>query len=165
MEQDFDEELNIDFKKIFFILFYRKNLIFKTFIIVLVFFIALTFILPKKYKTDADLYINKSNNTNLAELNPYIISSLTGGEGISGMLNAMGGGLQNEIEIIKSPLVIDNVIKENNLRYKNGRKKGELISTLYFIVQPLSSFILLLFFSSSNSSLVNSFFSLSAIKI
>jgi uncharacterized protein involved in exopolysaccharide biosynthesis len=73
---ELDEDLNIDLKKIFMILWNRKELIAKVFSGVLVFFILLTFILPKKYKVEADLYINKANNTNLMEINPYAIEEL-----------------------------------------------------------------------------------------
>ena len=47
---ELDEDLNIDFKKIFMIFWSRKTLILKVFCSVLAFFILLTFIMPKKYK-------------------------------------------------------------------------------------------------------------------
>lgn len=136
MENKFEEdEVAIDFKKIFKILEYRKKLILRISIAILLFFIALTFILPKKYSTGADLYVSKTNDTNMAELNPYLLSSLNNpGGGISGMLTGSGmSGLQNEIAIMQSPLVMDNVIRENNLRYKTGKKKGEFLSTKDFL--------------------------------
>ena len=49
-QDELDEELTIDLKKIFFALWSRKFLIVKTFMVVLIFFIALTYIMPKKYK-------------------------------------------------------------------------------------------------------------------
>lgn len=131
------DEIIIDFRRVFEILNYRKNLILKTFLVSILFFTVLTFILPKKYETSAELYVNKSNATNLVELNPYMISSLSG-EGMSGLLSGANNALQNEIEIIKSPLVMDGVIKENDLRYKSGKKKGEFISTESFLKKNLS---------------------------
>lgn len=134
-----DEEIVIDLRKTFLAFWYRKELVVKTFSSILLFFILFTFIYPKKYESTAQLYINKSNNTNLMELNPYIISSLSSSDGISSLLSGMSGaGLQNEIEIMQSPLVIDKVIKENNLRYKWGRKRGELLTTKDFLKKNIS---------------------------
>ena len=76
---ELDEELTINFKKIFFTIWNRKFLIVGVFIAVLVFFISLTFISAKKYTVDADLYINRSNNSNMAEINPFVIEDLNGG--------------------------------------------------------------------------------------
>ena len=118
VQDELDEDLNIDLKKIFFTLWSRKFLICKIFAIVFVFFILLTFILPKKWQVDADLYINKSNNTNMTEINPYFIEEVGMGGGMAAMLSGGGGNLMNEIELMQSPLVIDKVIKENNLRFK-----------------------------------------------
>lgn len=132
-----NDELIIDFKKIFRILNHRKLLIAKISISFILFFVILTFIIPKKYETDADIYINKSTNTNLADINPYVISS-SGGEEFPGLPGATADNLQNEIEIMKSPLIMDKVIKENNLRYKKGKKKGELLSTKDFLKKNIS---------------------------
>ena len=119
-----DEEININVFKILKAILSRKELLIKTFLCVLLIFIILTFILPKKYVVSADLYINKSNNSNLIEVNPYVLNE------VSGSLLSMGKdkSLYNEIELIKSELVLDKVIKENNIRYKKGRKKGELLT-------------------------------------
>lgn len=135
---ELDEELTIDLKKIFFILWRRKFLISKVFLIIILFFVILTFISPKKYKVDADLYINKANNTNMMEINPYAIEELGGAGGMAALMSG-GGGLTNELELIQSPLVIDKVIKENNLVYKKkwgiipNKKEGEFISTAAFL--------------------------------
>lgn len=75
-QDELDEELTINLKKIFFSIYSKKNLIIKVFISVFLFFIMLTFILPKKYKVESDLYINKANNTNMMEINPYAIEEL-----------------------------------------------------------------------------------------
>ena len=141
--QELDEELTIDLKKIFFALWSRKALITKTFISILIFFIILTFISPKKYKVDADLYINKSNGTNMMEINPYAIEELGAGGGMAALMSG-GGGLTNELELIQSPLVIDKVIRENDLKYKKkygflpNKKEGEYISTTAFLKKNIS---------------------------
>ena len=76
---ELDDNLNINFDKTFKILWSRKYTIVKVFCAVLAFFILLTFILPKKYKVETDLYINKTNNSNMSEINPFVINySLTG---------------------------------------------------------------------------------------
>lgn len=140
MTKEIDEEIVIDFKKIFKILLYRKELIMKVFTVCFLLMVLSTFITAKKYEADADLYINKTNNTNLAELNPYVIASLMNyGGGLSGMLSgACPNGLQNEIEIMQSPLVMDNVIRENHLRYTKGKKKGEFLSVKDFLKKGIT---------------------------
>lgn len=138
--QEFDENINIDIKRILFTLWNRKLLIILVYAIVLISFIFLTFISAKKYTVDTALYINKANNTNMMEINPYAIEELGGAGG--GMTAIMTGGnsvLTNELELIQSPLVIDKVIKENNLVYKKkwgiipNKKEGEYISTAAFL--------------------------------
>lgn len=142
--QDIDEELTIDLKKIFCALWSRKILISKVFLIILLCFIILTFISPKKYKVDSDLYINKANNTNMMEINPYAIEELGGAGGGMAALMSGGGGLTNELELMQSPLVIDKVIRENNLVYKKkfgiipNKKEGEFISTTAFLKKNIS---------------------------
>lgn len=141
---ELDEELNIDFKKLFMILWSRKSLIIKVFLCVLIFFILLTFIMPKKYKVDADLYINKSNNTNLMEINPYAIEELGAMGGMSALMSGSSGNLINELEIMQSPLVIDKVIHDNNFIIKKkwgiipNKKEGEYISTKAFLKKNIS---------------------------
>ena len=142
--QELDEELTIDFKKIFFALWSRKFLISKVFLLVLLFFILLTFISPKKYKVDADLYINKANGTNMMEINPYAIEELGAMGGGMAALMSGGGGLTNELELIQSPLVIDKVIRENDLRFKKflgifpTKKTGEYLTTKAFLKKNIS---------------------------
>ena len=134
--EELDEDLNINFKKIFMILWSRKYTIIKVFFAVLLFFILLTFVLPKKYKVEADLYINKTNNSNISEINPFVIDEVGGGSMLS-----MGSdkAINNEMELIQSPLVIDKVIRENNLRYKKlfgiikTKKTGEYLTTAAFL--------------------------------
>ena len=137
--QELDEELTIDLKKIFFALWNRKFLISKVFLLILLCFIILTFISPKKYKVDSDLYINKANSSNMMEINPYAIEELGAGGGMAALMSGGSGALTNELELIQSPLVIDKVIKENNLVYKKkwgiipNKKEGEYISTAAFL--------------------------------
>ena len=143
-QEELDEELTIDLKKIFFALRNRKILIIKAFTIILLFFTALTFVLPKKYKVESDLYINKANNSNMMEINPYAIEELGAAGGGMAAIMSGGGGLTNELELIQSPLVIDKVIRENDLRYKKlfgiitTRKTGEYISTEKFLKKNIS---------------------------
>ena len=117
----------------------------KVFLLILLCFITLTFISPKKYKVDSDLYINKANNTNMMEINPYAIEELGGaGGGMAAIMSGGGAALTNELELMQSPLVIDKVIKENNLRYKKilgiitTKKTGEYLSTEKFLKKNIS---------------------------
>ena len=138
-QEELDEELTIDLKKIFFALWSRKFLIIKTFLTVFVIFIALTFIMPKKYKVESDLYINKANNSNMMEINPYAIEELGAGGGMAALMAGSGGALTNELELMQSPLVIDKVIQENDLRFQKlfgfitTVKTGKLLTTEKFL--------------------------------
>ena len=71
-----EDNLEFDLKKLFLIVLSRKFLVLKVFSTVLVFFILLTFISHKKWNVVADLYIKRSNNSNIAEINPYAIEDL-----------------------------------------------------------------------------------------
>lgn len=139
-QDELDEELTIDLKKIVLTIWNRRILLTKVFGIVLIFFIFLTFILPKKYEVQSDLYINKANDTNIAEINPYVLSELgSAGGGMTAMLAGGNSQLTNEIELMKSPLVLDKVIRENNFVYKKkfgiipNKREGEYISTAAFL--------------------------------
>lgn len=138
-QEECDEELTIDLKKIFLTLWSRKALILKIFSIILVLFIGLTFITSKKYTVTSDLYINKANSSNMMEINPYAIEELGTGGGMAALMSGGGGALTNELELMQSPLVIDKVIKENNLVYKKkwgiipNKKEGEYLSTQAFL--------------------------------
>lgn len=143
-QEELDEELMIDFKKIFCSLLSRKFLISKVFLIILLCFVILTFISPKKYKVDSDLYINKANNSNMMEINPYAIEELGAGGGMAAIMPGGSSALTNELELMQSPLVIDKVIKENNLKYKKlygiitTKKTGEFLSTAAFLKKNIS---------------------------
>lgn len=139
-QDELDEELTIDLKKIVLTIWNRRILLTKVFGIVLIFFILLTFILPKKYEVQSDLYINKANGTNIAEINPYVLSELgSAGGGMTAMLAGGNSQIANELELMQSPLVIDKVIRENNLVYKKifgifpNKREGEYISTAAFL--------------------------------
>lgn len=125
---EMDDDLNINFEKIWKTLWDRKILLIKVFWSIMIFFILLTFVLPKKYTVTADLYINKSNNSNMIEVNPYILDEA------AGPVVSMGAdkAINNEIELIKSELVLDKVIKDNDIKYKKGKKKGEYLTAEAF---------------------------------
>lgn len=137
-QDELDEELTIDLKKIFLALWSRKFLIAKIFVAVFLFFVLMTFISPKKYTVDADLYINKTNSSNMAEINPYFISEVGSGGGMAALMSG-GGNLMNELEIMQSPLVIDKVIQENDIRVKKlygifkTKKYGQYVKADKFI--------------------------------
>ncbi len=142
--EELDDEVVINFKKIFFVLWNRKFLLIKTFACVVCFFVLLAFVLPKKYAVESDLYINKANNSNMMEINPYAIEELGGGGGMAAIVSGVNAAVINELELIQSPLVIDKVIKENHLVYKKifgifpNKKEGELLSTKDFLKKGIS---------------------------
>ena len=134
-----NDELTINLKKIFFIIWNKKFLLIQIFTIVLIFFILMTFISEKKWKVEADLYIKQSNSSNLVEVNPYAIEE---GSGLVSLTNNINP-LENEIELMQSPLVIEKVIQENNLRFKKlfgifkTKKTGEYLTTDKFLRKPI----------------------------
>lgn len=142
-QDELDEELTIDLKKIFLALWSRKFLIAKIFVAIFIFFVLMTFISAKKYTVDADLYINKTNSSNMAEINPYFISEVGTGGGMAALM-AGSGNLMNELEIMQSPLVIDKVIQENDLRFKKlfgiipTVKTGKPLTTEKFLKKKVS---------------------------
>ena len=125
---ELDDNLSINFEKLWRMLWSRKWLLVRTFWSIMIFFILLTFILPKKYTVTADLYINKSNNSNMIEVNPYFLDEAAGPVVNMGADKAMN----NEMELLKSELVLDKVIKDNDLRYNKGKKKGEYLTAEAF---------------------------------
>lgn len=125
-----DEELVVDFRKVFEVIKYRKTIIAKTFSIIVALSLVLTFITPKKYISEADLYINKTNNSFLSEINPFMLSSgMIGMGGLGGLMAGGGGGssFDNEIAIIQSPLVMDKVVRDMNLKIEKGPRKGQYL--------------------------------------
>ena len=143
-QEELDEELTIDLKKIFFALWSRKKLLVGVFSAVFVLFIILTFILPKKYTVDTDLYINKSNNSNMAELNPYVLSDMGAGGSMASLMSGGSGAMANDIELMQSALVINKVIRDNNLRFKKlfgiiqTKKTGQYLTPEAFLKKRIS---------------------------
>ena len=131
---ELEDDLNINFKKIWCAIWSRKILLIKVFCLVLAFFILLTFILPKKYTVSADLFINKTNSSNMTEFNPYVLDEATGN------VITMGNdkSISNEIQLMKSSLVLDKVIKDNNIVYRKkwgiipNKKEGEYLTAKAF---------------------------------
>ena len=129
--EETDDGLDINIEKLWKAIWSRKILLIKVFCAVLILFILLTFILPKKYKVTADLYINKANSSNMIEINPYILDEASGS-----MLSVSADKtINNEMELIKSELVLDKVIRDNNLIYKKkwgiipNKKEGEFLTS------------------------------------
>ena len=131
---ELDEDLNINFEKLWKTIWSRKILLIKVFCSILAFFVLLTFVMPKKYKVTADLYISKSNNSNMIEVNPYVLDEASGPAISMGTDKA----INNEIELMKSELVLDKVIRDNNLVYKKkwgiipNKKEGEYLTAEAF---------------------------------
>jgi|GEM_PF-1737995 len=141
MSSGTDQEIVIDFNKIKLILSHRKLLILAIFIFVISVSIFISNLLPKKYESSAKLYINKTNSTFLSELNPYMVSDGVSKSGMAGFLGN-GSSLGSEIEILKSSLVLNKVVIDNDLKYKDGKKAGQylpgrsLVSEDLIIEQP-----------------------------
>ena len=133
-------EITINLKNIFLALWSRKVFITKVFTIVLALFIAMTFILEKKWTVNADLYINKANSTNYLEINPYALDEMGG----MASLLASADPLADELELIQSPLVLDKVIKENDLKFKKlygiipTKKTGQYLTTEKFLKKGIN---------------------------
>ena len=135
LQDEYDSSINIDLRKILLAIWNRKILIIKVFICTLIIFIISTYTSPKVWKVEADLYINKSNNSNMMEVNPYVIDEM----GTMTINSVSDKVMMNELELIQSPLVIDKVIKENNLKFKKlfgifpTVKTGEYLTTEKFL--------------------------------
>ena len=142
MSQVEQNEITINIKNILLAEWSRKWLMIKVFTLVLLYFIASTYWTEKKWTVDADLYINKANSTNVLEINPYAIEESAG---LASMLSNQNP-LANELELMQSPLVIDKVIKENNLRFGKlygfipTKKTGEYLTTEKFLKGSKISF-------------------------
>ena len=128
------ETSNFDFDKIWKIIWYRKWWSLSCYIIIIIAAIIITLLLPKKYTSEASILINKASTTNLADINPYILGQvdLTDTSSVMAMFGN-SSAISTELDIIKSQLVMKNVIKDNNITYKNGHKKGELLTVEDFL--------------------------------
>lgn len=120
---------------------YRRKWTIIVYILLLIATIIITlFVLHKKYISEAIIIVDKTSSTNLADINPYVLeklssmSSKTGG-GLASILSSMTGGQTRELDIIKSALVLDKVIKLNNIRYDKsaGKKADKLMTTEDFL--------------------------------
>ena len=142
-QNELDDEFNINFKKVLFSIWNRKKIMVSVFLIVFIFFIMMTFVSTKLYTVDTDLYINKSNNSNMAELNPYVLSELNSGS-VSVISSAGVGAMANDIELMQSALVIDKVIRDNNLRFGKvygiipTKKTGQYLTPEAFLKKGIS---------------------------
>ena len=131
---ELDDDLSVNFQNIWKAIWNRRLLLIKIFCSFLAFFIILTFIMPKKYRVTADLYINKANNSNMMEVNPYILNEA----GNSTISMGIDKAISNEIELMKSELVLDKVIRDNNIVYKKkygiipNKKEGEFLTAEAF---------------------------------
>jgi len=129
---DTNSEIIIDFNKALKTIIDSKKLIFVCFVISMILGIFLNFALPKKYVSETKILIKKTGSTNLSYINPYVIPETIESNNYNRFF-AVKNSLNEEIEIIKSPLVIDNTIKENNLKYANGSAKGSYLSAEDFL--------------------------------
>ncbi len=154
-----NDEITIDFRKISNIVKYRKKAIIVCFLAMIFLAVVLSFILPKKYISEGKILIDKASSTNMADVNPFIISDLGSSAGGVASLMSGSGSLGDEIEILKSPLVLEPVIIENNLKYKSGKKEGMYISSEDFLKDDISienskgSNIITISYKSSNPNL------------
>ncbi len=127
-----DDDITIDIKKMIGTIKCNFKLLRKIFIVVAVFMFFVTLFSAKKYTVDAEILMNSTSSTNLSEFNPFVLSD-SAENSISAQAAAPSTDTAEYIAILKSPLVMDKVIKENNLIYTKGKKKGEYISTDAFL--------------------------------
>lgn len=136
MEENINnEELAVlDFNKIWRIIWYRKYWSLACYVIIIVSTILFTLQMPKKYTSEATILLNKAQSTNLADINPYVLAQISSSQkgGIASLISG-SGSIDNELAIMKSPITIDPVIKDNNIKYETGKKAGELMSTKDFL--------------------------------
>jgi uncharacterized protein involved in exopolysaccharide biosynthesis len=130
-----NEEKTINLAKVWRICAYRKRIILICFILTLSLCAVFTAVCPKVYLSEAKILINKNNSTYLSDINPFALSD-SKSDGL--MKLASQDNLGNEIEIIRSPLVLSNVIKENGLKYTNGAKAGRYLDVKDFLKKNFS---------------------------
>jgi uncharacterized protein involved in exopolysaccharide biosynthesis len=127
---DYDE-ITINFKQLWHILWYRKYWIVGCYVVIITTIMIATLFMPKKYVSKAVIFINQSSYTNLADINPFVVSStgnLTSSSGgLKSLFSGTSSGIDEEISLMKSDEVLTNVIKENNLKVQKGPRKGEYI--------------------------------------
>jgi uncharacterized protein involved in exopolysaccharide biosynthesis len=132
-------EFSIDLNKIWHIIIHRKILIALCYVVILSIVALLTlFVLPKMYNSEARILINRASTTNLSEINPFVISELSKGIALGGSyLASSASSLDDDIAVIKSPIVLDDVIKQNNIKYTTGLKTGKYIVSKDFPTENL----------------------------
>lgn len=129
-------ELTINIKQIWNIIWYRRYWIIACYSIVIIIAFIITMLMPKLYVSKAKIMIDKASYTNLKEFNPFFVAEGAG----DNKLSIITGGSSNssdDIEVVKSPLVIEKVIKDNNLKYQKGEKKGQYLSADDFLDKNL----------------------------
>jgi len=130
-----NEEKTINLTKIWHIFIYRKQVIFLCFTLILSICAVFTIVCPKIYSSEAKILISKNNSTYLSDINPFALSD----KETNGLMKfGSQNNLSNEIEIIKSPLVLDSVIKENGLKYEKGVNAGEYLKIKDFLKRNFS---------------------------
>ncbi|MDD3012159.1 MAG: Wzz/FepE/Etk N-terminal domain-containing protein [Candidatus Gastranaerophilales bacterium] len=130
-----NEEKTINLTKIWHIFLYRKKIIFFCFLLSLFLCSIFTIICPKIYLSEVKILINKNNSTYLSDINPFALSE-TKSDGL--LKFSSKDNLNNEIEIIKSPIVLDNVIRENGIKYEKGSKVGKYLYVKDFLKKDFS---------------------------
>lgn len=141
-KQNDNNDLDINLKKIINIIWYRRNIIIGCYLIIILIAVLYSFLGPKKYTVNAEIFINKSASTNLAEVNPFQLttsglSSSSSKKSLASMISGGAVGIEDEMKILESPLVMDKVIIENNLRYTKGPRKGEFLTASDFLGKNL----------------------------
>lgn len=134
MDENYESQ-SIDLNKIWRMINYRKYYSLFVYVILILLAVGITFLMPKKYTSEARILFNRASSTNLADINPFILDKAISStsKSISSILSGGSDDIFHQLEIIKSPLVMDEVIKENKLVYGAGPKEGELISTDSFL--------------------------------
>lgn len=125
-----NESIRINFYQWLQVINYRKYYSIAIYVICIILALVITSMMTKKYTTEAEILINKSSSTNLSEMNPFILDQILGSSSAGGIAAFITGGSNNnnnELLIIKSPLVLSNVIKENDLKYTSGNRKGQYL--------------------------------------
>lgn len=120
---------NVDFStswnKIGYIIWHRKYWILLCYFVVISVTVFLTVTDSKIYTSEALILINKNSTTNLSDINPFTVSALSPKGGT--VINLGVESLDSEMEVMKSPLVMNQVIQENNLKYASGENVGEFL--------------------------------------
>jgi capsular polysaccharide biosynthesis protein len=127
-----DADIGFGLKKLSLIIWHRKYWILAIYTVIILLFVFMVMNKPKIYTAEALILYNNTGATNLTEINPYAVSSMAGQQG--GAVISLGKeSLDTEIQIIQSPLVLDKVIIDNDLKYQSGPHKGEYLLADHFL--------------------------------